>query len=119
MQAVGDGVECVVVGVECVGVGAGVGVGVGVGAGVGVECVVVVGVGAGVVVVEALCVAWGAALWCFLAGFFGVVAVVGVVAGATVVELDDEAPQPAATSARVAASAVTTEIRLICMLDKG
>jgi hypothetical protein len=103
---VGGGVECVVVGV-------------GAGVGAGVECVVVIGVGAGVVVVEVLCVVWCAAL-CFLAGFFGVVDVVGVVAGlAVVVELDDDDPQPAATSARLTRPAVTIESRLIRIFKKG
>jgi hypothetical protein len=102
---VGGGVECVVVGV-------------GAGVGAGVECVVVVGVGAGVVVVEALWVVWCAAL-CFLAGFFGVVVVVAVVAGAAVLELEEDEPQPAATSARLATSAVRMDSRLICMSEKG
>jgi hypothetical protein len=115
-----EGVECVVVGVECVGVGVGVEcVGVGVECvGVGVACVVVVAIGAGVLDVEVLCALWCAAL-CFLTAFFAVVVVVGVVAGATVLELDEDDPQPAATSARLTRSAVTIDSRLICMLDKG
>ena len=107
--------------VECVGVGGGVGAGVGVecvGVGVGVECVVVVGVGAGVVDVEVVCALWCAALWCFLAGFFGVVVVVAVVAGAAALELDEDEPQPAATSARLAASAVRIDSRFIRMFEK-
>jgi hypothetical protein len=115
VEVVGGGVECVVVGggVECV-VGGGVECVV---VGGGVECVVVV---IGVVAVDvvvvfglALC---GFALWC-LAGFFGVVVVVGVVSGCgLVVELEDEAPQAASPIARHVAgteSSARFEIRIL------
>jgi hypothetical protein len=97
---VGGGAECVVGG--------------------GVECVVVAGlavvVGTEVVVV---CVAWcGLGLLCFLTGFFAVVVVVGVVSAfGAVVEVDDEAPQPAATSASDAAVTHRIGSRLIRILD--
>ncbi len=121
---------------ECVVVGGGVAwVVVGGGAewvvvGGGAECVVVGGgaewvVGAEVVVgmllvvvVEAFLAAWCAlALWCGLAGFFAVVVVVGVVAGcAVVLELEDEAPHAAATSARQVTGTATSDLVVIRIL---
>jgi hypothetical protein len=71
---------------------------------------VVVGAGAALAVV---CVVWcGLALWCGFAGFFAAFVVVGVVGGWAVfaeLELDDDAPQPAAT--RASDTAVTQRIR--------
>jgi hypothetical protein len=88
----------------------------------GVECVVVAAlvVVVGIVVVAVVCAAWcGFAFLCFLTGFFAVVvAVVGVVSAfGAVVELDDEAPQPAATSASDAAVIPRIGSRLIRILD--
>jgi hypothetical protein len=54
-----------------------------------------------------------------LAGFFAVVAVVGVVAGAAVLELDEDDPQPTAMSARLARAPVRIGIRFIRMFEKG
>jgi hypothetical protein len=88
----------------------------------GVECVVVVAALVVVVGIEVVvvCVAWcGFGLLCFLTGFFAVVVVVGVVSAfGAVVEVDDEAPQPAATSASDATVTHRIGSRLIRILDK-
>jgi hypothetical protein len=108
---VGGGVECVVVGG-----GAEFVVGGGAECVVGAALVVVVGIE---VVVAVVCVAWwGFAFLCFLAGFFGVVAVVGVVSAlGAVVEVDDDEPQPAAMSASDAALTQRIGSRLIRILE--
>jgi len=117
LVVVGGGAEWVVVGGGAEWV---VGGGAACVVGGGVECVVVaalvVVVGAEVVVV---CVAWcGLAFLGFVAGFFAVVVVVGVVSAfGVVVEVDDEAPQPAATSASDAALRHRIGSRLIRILE--
>ena len=115
---VGGGVEWVVVGggVELV-----VGGGVELVVGGGVECVVVgaaLVVVAGVEVVAAVvCVVWcgfGLALGFGLAGFLAVVVVVNGLAA--VDEVDDAAPQPAATTASETALTQRIGSRFICIV---
>jgi hypothetical protein len=108
---VGGGVECVVGGgVECVVVGG------------GVECVVVAFVVVvGVVLVDVVVDLWAAlclALWWGLAGFFGVVVVVGVVSAlGAVVEVDEDAPQAASPIARHVAGTTSSARFGIRILD--